>query len=359
MHVHDQVLEFLKVTGPTVPTKVAKTIKTDIIIASAHLSDLASQGRVRISALKVGGSPLYYLPGQEERLFEFAASNLNPKDMAVLERLKKEKVLREETLDLLSKVALRALKDFAVPLQVRTQDRSELFWKWHLLPDESTNQLVRDILYPPQVEEPAPELPPPTLTPVSHSVPFVHEVQQEQKMIAAENGEEKTKSVAHAPKEREMISSAEPAANIKKRNIPTSKNHHLAKDQAVLLEKETPSPRTMKKSNSSSSKVDLFSPAIERFFRELNITVQDQEIVRKNGEINFTLKVPTVVGKMTYFCKAKKKARCDEKDLSTAYMEAQVKKLPLLFLYTHDLTKKAQEMMAANAFENSIVKRVE
>ncbi|MBI2152046.1 hypothetical protein HYU21_04935, partial [Candidatus Woesearchaeota archaeon] len=100
MLVQDQILEFLNVTGPTIPTKVAKTIKTDIIIASAHLSDLAAQKKIRISSLKLGGSPLYYLPGQEEQLYNFAAGNLNPKDMAVLDRLKTEGVLREADLDL-------------------------------------------------------------------------------------------------------------------------------------------------------------------------------------------------------------------------------------------------------------------
>ncbi|HLC90905.1 MAG TPA: hypothetical protein VJI15_03990, partial [Candidatus Nanoarchaeia archaeon] len=74
----DRILSFLKMTGPTLPTKVAKHIGTEIIIASAHLSDLASRGKVKISKLKVGGSPLYYLPGQEEQLYPFAAGNINP-----------------------------------------------------------------------------------------------------------------------------------------------------------------------------------------------------------------------------------------------------------------------------------------
>jgi phenylalanyl-tRNA synthetase alpha subunit len=41
------------------------------------------------------------------------------------------------------------------------------------------------------------------------------------------------------------------------------------------------------------------------------------------------------------------------------YMEAQMKKMPLLFLYTGELSKKAKEMIDAGAFENGIVKKVE
>src|SRR3989344_2212439 len=114
----DKIIHFLRLIGPTLPSKVAKNINTEILIASAHLSDLAAQGKVKISRLKVGGSPLYYLPGQEEQLYHFAAGNLNHKDFQVLEQLRQKKVLRENSLDLLSKVALRSLHDFAVPLHV-------------------------------------------------------------------------------------------------------------------------------------------------------------------------------------------------------------------------------------------------
>ncbi|MDP3734759.1 MAG: hypothetical protein Q8R37_06015, partial [Nanoarchaeota archaeon] len=146
MNTQDQIVEFLKVIGPTLPAKVAKNIKSEIIIASAHLSDLAGQGLVKISSLKVGGSPLYYLPGQEAQIYPFAAGNINPKDLQVLERLKEEKVLQEASLDLLSKVALRSLRDFAVPLHVYIDGKRQLFWKWHLLPLEETNTAIANVL---------------------------------------------------------------------------------------------------------------------------------------------------------------------------------------------------------------------
>ncbi len=104
---------------------------------------------------------------------------------------------------------------------------------------------------------------------------------------------------------------------------------------------------------------DNFSPKIDSFFQKKNINIESKKSLRKNSEMNFIVKVPSVVGRMSYFCKAKSKKRCDEKDLSAAYMEAQSKKLPLLFLYTNDLTKKAQEMMESGIFENSIIKKLE
>ncbi len=354
MHVHDQVLAFLKTIGPTTPTKVSKTINSDIIIASAHLSDLASQGKVRISSLKLGGSPLYYLPGQEAQLYNFAESNLNPKDFAVLERLKTDGVLRESTLDLLSKVALRSLKDFAVPLQVRTAENAELFWKWHLLPDDVTNQIVRDILYPPRdektvvaqqvVENKVQSIAVPTPPVVEESMVKPAEIVRE---IPTPSKVER--AVLPILSEQKVLSPSK-KLKVKKESPPEP-------SQTVLAEKEILPVKV--KAVKKMVVGDAFLPAVEYFFRELNITINEQEILRKNAEIDFLIKVPTVVGKMTYFCKAKKKARCDEKDISAAYVEAQGKKLPLLFLYSQELTKKAQEMIDAGNFENVVVKKLE
>ena len=142
----DKILNFLKVTGPTLPTKVAKNINTDILLASAHLSDLSSQGKVKISKLKIGGSPLYFLPGQESQLYDFASGNINPKDLLVLNELKEKNILRESNLELIQRVGLRNLPDFAVPLNVRVGEGIELFWKWHLLSNDEANQMIGTLL---------------------------------------------------------------------------------------------------------------------------------------------------------------------------------------------------------------------
>ena len=104
---------------------------------------------------------------------------------------------------------------------------------------------------------------------------------------------------------------------------------------------------------------DEFSPVVNVFFESLRIIIRNKEIVRKNSEIDYSVKVPSAVGHITYFCKAKSKNRCDEKDISAAYMEAQTKKLPLLFLYTNEITKKAEEMLESGVFENVVVRKID
>ncbi len=302
----DRILQFIGMSGPTTPSKVAKMINTDSLLASAHLSDLSSQKKVKVSHLKIGGTPLYYIPGQEERLYAFANGNINPKDFEVLEFLKEKKILREQELELLPRVALRSLKDFAVPFNVTMHGETELFWKFYLVSDEERDQLVKQMLVPV-----AKEVAGQTMSEGRESDSMLMEEQYER--VSAQ-----TKLVVEEP-----------------------------------MQKVKEKPRRKKVVE------DTFSEDLEAFFKRLKIIIEQKETLRKNAEMNYLVKVPSVVGQMKYFCKAKNKAKCDERDLSAAYMEAQMKKLPLLFLYTDELNKKVQEMMESGAFENIVVRKVE
>lgn len=340
----DRILQLLRTTGPTLPTKVAKVINTQILFASAHLSDLASQGKVRISYLKIGGSPLYYLPGQESQLYPFASGNVNPKDLQVLDKLKEEKVLRENNLDLLYKVSLRSLRDFAVPLQVNIQGRTELFWKWHLLSEEETNKLIAKLLsasLPEKAEE----------TKIEEKV----EKKVSKQLISV--AEEKPLPLPTLSEKKEepisasMVKPEQQKTLVEEKNIPESPEEPKKSTFQKFKEKILPRKRNIIEDN--------FLPQVENLFKKLKVEIEQKELLRKNAELTLIVKVPSVVGKMTYFCKAKNKNKCDEKDLSSAYMEAQIKKLPLLFLYSNEINKKAQEMLDSGAFQNVIVKKIE
>ncbi len=335
MTVQDDIIRFLKITGPTIPSKVAKHVKTEILFASAHLSDLAAQRKVKISSLKIGGTPLYYLPGQEEQLYHFAAGNLNQKDYQVLEKLKEAKVLRETNLDLLSKVAMRSLKDFAIPLQVTTPIKTELFWRWYLLDQEETNKLIGTIL--------AQDFPTQTIQPtevIEQRTPTVYE----------------QPTVEHATEEQTTLSV--PAAA--KLDSVDKINQEQLSPTASEIQKKERKPRAKKESMPKEPKKivsDEFAARIESFFKRLKVEVLEQTPLRKT-EVDYLVRIPSAVGSIKYVCKAKGKTKTDEKDLAAAYVEAQMKKLPLLYVYSGELTKKAQEMIDANAFENLTLHKV-
>lgn len=347
----DKILQFIQSSGPTIPSKVAKHIGSDILIASAHLADLSSQKKLEISKLKIGGSPLYFLKGQESQLYNFAAGNINPKNLVVLDKLKENKVLKESNLDLLEKVALRSLKDFAVPLQVRTASKVELFWKWHLVSPEETNDLITKKLQPkPTFKEPEEVIP---LEPVQDITPPLEEKPEPLPPPQPVVTESKPLDV----KEQEIVIPEEPEQEVISTPLEAPKQEVKLEPEKPELEELIEKPVKVRKKR--TVKQETFLPILEDFFRKLDIVIHEKETVRKNSELNFVITVPSAVGSMKYFCKAKSKKRCDEKDVSAAYMEAQIKKMPLLFLYSDQLNQKAQEMLESDAFETAIVKKIE
>ena len=324
MDVQDKIIFFLKNGGPTIPSKAAKHINTNILFASAHLSDLVSQGKVLVSSLKIGGSPLYYLSGQEDQLYNFALGNLNSKDMKVLDKLKEKKVLRESNLDLLSKVSLRSLKDFAVPLKVNFYGNVELFWKWHLLPQEETNEAIKDHLEGSNKTK-------------------------EKKLELQEESKPKEELVPIQEKETEE-ESEEPEKEEEKEDFQEV--------QKTLVDNKKSGIKKKKSGRPPKKSYDELLLKVEKFFRKMDITIDEHKIIRRDAELDLFVKVPSVVGDIAYFCKAKSKLKCDERDISSAYMESQMKKVPLLFIYSGELTKKAKFMLESKAFENAIIKKM-
>src|SRR3989338_11307235 len=88
--ITDRVKQLVRLRGPLIPSQISKEIGTNILMASAILSELASKNDVKISSVKVGGTPLYYVPGQEAKLQNYLAS-MPQKEQEAFEQLKLER----------------------------------------------------------------------------------------------------------------------------------------------------------------------------------------------------------------------------------------------------------------------------
>ncbi len=151
------IIKTIRLKGPVLPVDIAKVIGKDLIITAAHLSEMVRRGLIKSTYARIGGSVLYYLPGQEQKLESFIVENLNPKDRETLSLLKEKKVLRDDELTPLQRVSIRNLKDFAKPLSVNTENKQILFWRWHLLPVEQAKEMIRKILSPKPEPRPQPQ----------------------------------------------------------------------------------------------------------------------------------------------------------------------------------------------------------
>lgn len=281
MEYRDKIIALAQNT-PLLPSTVAKALNTNSILAGAMLAEMSSKGIVKVSALKVGGSPLYYLPGKEEQLLNYLES-LNEKDRRTVQKLQQEKIIRHSEADPLTQVSLIQVKDFAKPLKVSYENKEETFWKWFTLTDKEAEDLIREKLEgkPKEQETQQAELPKETV----------------QETITQEKREQETP-------------------------------------------KEQPKPPKSKK-----APTDDFWQQIQTFLHKNSITLQEKTAIKKT-EYDLILDLPSPVGKLTYYCKARSKKKITEGDISAAYVQGQIKKLPVILLINGELTKQAKTIQS-------------
>src|SRR3989338_863981 len=284
METRDKILEVVKAKGPVLPVQISKEIGSNILMASAHLAELTASNRLKISTIKVGGSPLYYLPGQESMLQRYI-TNMNDKEKRAFDLINQSKILRDSEQEPVIRVALREIKDFAFPLNVTHNNNKEIFWKLYLTPNEEAEQLIKERL---QILE----------------KPIERKIEKVQKQEIREKIEEK------------------PIEAIKKETKPKEIRKYKPRD-----------------------KEDDFLKDVMKFFEKNNINVISSEIIKKSSEIDFIVEIPSVVGNLQYYCKARNKKKISDSDLSNAYVKGQLKRLPVLVLSPGDLSAKAQEMI--------------
>ena len=64
--VLDKVLEIVQKSQGVLPVEVASKLGVDSFLASAYLSQLAETGKIVRSNTRIGGTNLYFIPGQEK-----------------------------------------------------------------------------------------------------------------------------------------------------------------------------------------------------------------------------------------------------------------------------------------------------
>jgi len=140
--IKEKILFTLKRRGPCLPVHIAGEIETSILFASAFLSELVSEKKIRMSYMKVGSSPIYFIPGQEYLLERFS-QHLKSKERDAFELSKSNRFLIDSKQDPAIRVALRAIRDFAIPFK----EGEEIIWRYFTIP-ESEFKLIKKIEEP-------------------------------------------------------------------------------------------------------------------------------------------------------------------------------------------------------------------
>ena len=312
MDNRDKILEFVKTKGPVLPVHISKEIGSNILMASAHLAELTASSRLKISTIKVGSSPLYYLPGQEEMLQKYT-TNMNDKEKKAFDLLNQNKILMDAEQEPVIRVALREIKDFAIPLNVNYNNNKEIFWKWYLINNDEAEQLIKSKL---QIfEKPAEKKIDEKATEIEEQQKTEEKpIQQIQKQLK----EKKESDASELGDERARVELS-----------------HVTRTRSQVTRKYKP-----------REKEDHFLNNLIKFFEKNKINVINTDIIKKNSEIDFIVELPSVVGNLQYYCKAKNKNRISDSDLSSAYVKGQLKRLPVIVISEGELSTKAQEMLS-------------
>lgn len=365
-----KVVDLVKMRGPTLPVHIRKEINTDVLMASAVLSELVSNKQLNISHTKIGSSPVYYFPGHEFKL-QSLYKYLNDKEKRAYDLLKDNKVLRDNKLTPVERVALRNIKDFAKPLNVNSEKGTEIFWKWFLLSNEDAERMVRDILSSDTAENIEQETQP-TQPQQAIPAPIQPDTQTTDTLPAKDERVlgEKPSAEALTPPQSPPSSPSLPLLSTKPNIEPpvvAEKEEFVAKPQPEIKPKEEdikpkeikkePVQKELPKSIEEKHTQDKFFNKIKLFFTKNNINLLNYEILRKGSDIDLIVEIISPVGMLRYYCKAKNKKRINDSDLSSAYVKGENHKLPILFITTGDLTKRAKEMFSKE-FKNINFKKI-
>jgi DNA polymerase III gamma/tau subunit len=390
----DDILQLLKMRGPLVPNAIKKVIGGDSIILGATLAELSSRKLVKLTNLKKGGSPFYYLPGQESML-ETCVEYLNPKDADTVAFLREKKVVADRELELFQRVSMRQIKDFAKEFKAQTSQGELLFWHYYLVSEQEAINILnqRNKPVPSPVPPPTPQLnsqssiqesvtnssnettvsQPPSSSPLASAQESLANVSSAEpsSSVLATATQSNLQSASSSPAESVSYSSPEPQKSQRINNDPSPqettqslpqedsvKKDELLKDDNKKESPQESKPKKVSKPSSpkntpiketpSSSQEDTLlldeTPFLQRcrsYFKEKNILILDEELIKKNAEYEFLVLTPSPVGDLSMFVRAKDKKRLNEGDVAPALLRAKTKDLTCLFLTTGEFTKKS------------------
>ena len=289
--IHSKIINLINEKGPSTPIQIAKEIGMSSLFISAFLSELNEEKRIKMSHLKMGGTRLYLIEGQESLLEKFT-KYLHPKEAEAQLKLKENKILKDSKQEPAIRVALRSIRDFAIGFK----KDGEIYWRHITLPESEIEQIFKK-----ETKQNKP----------LKSKPIIPEKEAKQNKPALES-----KPVQNIEKPLKKIE-------------PIIPNHH--KFENPLIVEETKKERL---------KSEFILKTI-RFIQENYKLIQEKEY--KPREYNCIIQIETPLGPINFLTQAKDKKSITEKDIQKLLSEAQKIPLPALIIYTGTLSKKAKD----------------
>ena len=355
--IRGRIISFIRDNGPSLPVQISKETGLSILFASAFLSELYGEKIINISNLRVGSSPLYFIPGQEPQLERFS-QYVKGKEKEAYLLLKEKAILRDSELQPAIRVALREIKDFAVPFE----KNNEIFWRYFLVKEPERIEInIIEIAEQPEensiIENNFAN------TNFSHrGGESLHEHQFQNESVGSSRGgmDERNQKLGQEEVKEEKINIGEEifqenislgASGREFSRVPekegiTKENFDEA-EKNIKIKKETThkekSPKkTENKVKKTDKKDDNFFNKIKDFLSKKEIEIVDIKEFKNNEAL---LKVKKNDKEQLLFAFNKKKIT--EKEILGAYKKATEENIPYSILSLGETTKKLGDLISA------------
>jgi len=311
-----RVIEILGEQGPSLPSQISNKISLSLLFTSALLSEMVSDKTVRISYLKVGGSPLYLLPGQENMLENFT-KHLHSKEKEALSLLKEKQILSDEDLEPVQRVCLNSIKDFALPLRINSNNQQKLFWRYFTVSEEEAMRKTGEYL---------------------SNIPKIQSKEPDKKLEEFEKPDEIQETIKKL-KEEKSIKPLHPVGIEEREKLEKEQQKPEVKIEEQRVLHPEILKKKVKKRTTTKKKKDFNSKALDYIHEKEMVIVKNFEDENKVCVAQMDSKL----GLMNFLIYTINKKSLTEADLSLAFTEGQSEKLPVLLVTNGKLTKKAEE----------------
>jgi len=333
--IRGRIISFIRDNGPSLPVQIAKETGLSILFASAFLSELYGEKIIKISDMRVGSSPLYFIPGQEPQLERFS-QYIKGKEKEAYLLLKEKMILRDSELQPAIRVALREIKDFAVPFE----KNNEIFWRYFLI--EEPEKIEIDII---EIKEEPEEK--------EQSLIITNDFVNERISHSGgrEGGTERNQELELAEKEIKIGEEIFKKKNSEEEKICEDKSSsHMGGGEGMTeqifkkekSQKKSKSETKIKKPSKNEKKDDNFFNVIKEFLSKKEIEIIDIKDFKNNEAL---LKVKKDGREELLFAFNKKKIA--EKEILSAHKKAAEEGMPYSILSLGETTKKLNDLISA------------
>jgi hypothetical protein len=346
----EKIKDFIEVNGPSLPVHISGHLRLNSLLASAFLADLLSEKELKISNLRVGNSPLYFIRGQEFQLEKYA-NYLPGKEREAFYLLKEHGVLQDRFMLPPIRVALRAIKDFAFPFEYN----DDLYWRFIKTNEEDAIKMIENggVNFS-QI---------PRFYQTNHK-PVGEQTIETQKNLTEKAQEIKEEIIKEEPKRIEFIEPVKKEIIVKEPEIIEKQVEIKEESPEKIIEPIFEKPIEEIK---EVLKEEVKVPIVHKIVRKVKVkekpvfvvnilsVLQNENFIVVENEKFKKKDYSAIVSSdnKKYLCLAKDKKVISESDIMAAVKSGQKLKLPVIFVGNGEPNKKALDWL--EYFEKLIV----